>query len=80
LTNAKTQIAKTKLGHLINADANGAANIIKKVATQLGLCLAEVGRSSLALPQRIDLDRKLSKSYRKKALRSVSLDHVATSF
>ncbi|XWK91748.1 MAG: IS200/IS605 family accessory protein TnpB-related protein (plasmid) [Phormidium sp.] len=79
-TRIKRGLYRTKLGYLVNADANAAANIIKKVATQLDLCLAEVGRSSLALPQRIDLDRKLSKSYREKALRSVCLDHVTTSF
>ncbi|MFB2834381.1 RNA-guided endonuclease InsQ/TnpB family protein [Floridanema evergladense] len=79
-TRIKRGLYRTKLGYLINADCNGAANIIKKVATQLGLYLAEVGRSSLALPQRIDLDERLSRSYREKALRSVSSDHVATSF
>lgn len=79
-TRIKRGLYRTKLGCLVNADANAAANIIRKVATQLGICLAEVGRGSLALPQRIDLNRKLSRSYREKALRSVSLDHVATSF
>ena len=50
-------------GQLINADCNGAANIIKKVATQLGVSLDKVGRASLTVPQRYKLDR-LSKIYR----------------
>ncbi|MBO3462877.1 RNA-guided endonuclease TnpB family protein [Aetokthonos hydrillicola Thurmond2011] len=70
---------KSAKGFLINADCNGACNIIRKVATQLGVSLAEVGRGSLALPQRIDLFTRLSRSYRKSALRSVALAHVATS-
>ena len=36
---------------LINADANGAANILRKVAAQLSLDLAKVGREVLMLPQ-----------------------------
>ncbi|XWK91541.1 MAG: transposase [Phormidium sp.] len=67
----KRGLYRTKLGYLVNADANAAANIIRKVATQLGISPAEVGRASLAVPQRIDLFTKLSKSYRKKALISV---------
>jgi len=39
----------------INADCNGAANILRKVATILGLCLNGVGRGALAAPQRIKL-------------------------
>ena len=50
-------------GQLINADCNGAANILRKVATQLGINLAKVGRASLNVPQRYRLDI-LSKSYR----------------
>ncbi|XWK87435.1 MAG: hypothetical protein U7127_25080 [Phormidium sp.] len=63
----KRGLYRTKLGYLINADCNGAANIIAKVATQLGLCLAEVGRGSLTLPRRVDLRRDLSRSYRKRS-------------
>ncbi|MFK0732184.1 MAG: RNA-guided endonuclease InsQ/TnpB family protein [Gloeotrichia echinulata GP01] len=57
---------KSSDGALINADCNGSANIMRKVATQLGLNLAEVGRASLTVPQRIDLFKRLSKSYRKR--------------
>lgn len=53
-------------------------NIARKVATQLGLNLAEVGRGALTLPRRVDLFSDLTKSYRKQALLRVSLDHVAT--
>ncbi|OLT63560.1 transposase [Moorena bouillonii PNG] len=41
---------------LINSDCNGAANILRKVATQLDLSLAKVGRAALNLPQRYKLD------------------------
>lgn len=49
----------------INADCNGAANILRKVATQLGLNLTEVGRAVLTMPKRYDLD-SLSRSYRER--------------
>ncbi|KYC36608.1 transposase [Scytonema hofmannii PCC 7110] len=69
---------KTFLGFVINADCNGAANIMRKVATQLGLVLVKVGRAVLSLPHRYDLFRDLKNSFRN-SLRSASLDHVATS-
>jgi len=47
----------------INADCNGASNILKKVSTQLDLNLTKVSRAVLTLPQRYRLD-DLSKSYR----------------
>lgn len=62
----KRGLYKSRDGHLINADCNGSANILRKVATQLGLNLAEVGRASLTVPQRIDLFTRLHKSYRKR--------------
>ncbi|MDX2255463.1 MAG: transposase [Pseudanabaenaceae cyanobacterium bins.39] len=43
------------LNWYINADCNGAANILRKVATMLGLCLNGVGRGVLAAPQRVKL-------------------------
>ncbi|WP_162140412.1 MULTISPECIES: RNA-guided endonuclease InsQ/TnpB family protein [Fischerella] len=49
-----------------SADANGGANIMAKVATQLGFSLAEVGRAALTLPQRYDVFSDLSKAYREK--------------
>jgi putative transposase len=57
---------KAAQGCLINADCNGAANIIVKVATQLGINLAKVGRAALNLPKRYDLFNALSQSYRKR--------------
>jgi putative transposase len=39
----------------INADCNGAANILRKVATMLGLDLDGVGRGVLTAPLRITL-------------------------
>ncbi|MGK7915064.1 MAG: RNA-guided endonuclease TnpB family protein, partial [Prochloraceae cyanobacterium] len=56
---------KTVNGWLISADVNGAANILKKVAIQLKLSLAEVGRGILTVPKRYDLSC-LKKSYRKR--------------
>ncbi|MGJ5676439.1 MAG: RNA-guided endonuclease InsQ/TnpB family protein [Nostochopsis sp.] len=64
----KRGLYKSRDGHLINADCNGAANIMRKVATQLGLILAEVGRASLTVPQRFDLFTRVNKSYRKRCL------------
>ncbi|MDJ0516067.1 MAG: hypothetical protein QNJ74_07300 [Trichodesmium sp. MO_231.B1] len=52
---------------VINADANGAANILIKVATQLSLDLAKIGREVLMLPQRYKLDN-LTKKYRKQCV------------
>ncbi|NET82651.1 MAG: IS200/IS605 family element transposase accessory protein TnpB [Moorea sp. SIO1F2] len=60
----KRGMYKTSFGHLVNADCNGAANIARKVATQLGLDLTKVGRGSLTLPHRYDLFKSLSRSYR----------------
>lgn len=57
---------QTATGIRINSDCNGAANILRKVATQLGLNLAEVGRAVLNLPKRYDLFDALSRSYRKR--------------
>lgn len=56
---------QTKLGWLISADAHGAANILKKVAIQLKLSLAEVSKESLTVPKRYDLSI-MKKSYRKR--------------
>ncbi len=56
---------RTSSGKLINADCNGAANILRKVATRLGFDLTRVGRAVLTQPKRYGLDA-LSKSYRKR--------------
>ena len=66
---------KTAHGTLINADCNGAANILRKVATQLGLNLAEVSRAVLNLPKRYELFKSLSKAYRKRCVREASALH-----
>ncbi|NEO41280.1 MAG: IS200/IS605 family element transposase accessory protein TnpB [Moorea sp. SIOASIH] len=59
----KRGLYKTSKGKLINADCNGAANIIRKVTTQL-IDLAKVGRGVLTLPHRYDPFESLSRSYR----------------
>lgn len=62
----KRGLYRTAQGWIINADCNGAANIARKVAAQLGLNLVEVVRGALTLPRRVDLFKGLSKSYRKR--------------
>lgn len=49
----------------VNSDCNGAANIMRKVSTQLGLYLVEVVRGCLTVPKRYDLF-SLKRSYRRK--------------
>ena len=56
---------RTSSGKLINADCNGAANILRKVATRLGFNLTRVGRAVLTQPKRYGLDC-LVLSYRKR--------------
>jgi IS605 OrfB family transposase len=48
----KRGMYRTGTGKLINADLNGAANILRKVETQLGLCLVKVCRQVLTLATR----------------------------
>ena len=55
---------QTEEGAKINSDCNGAANILRKVSSQLKLSLVKVRRAVLSLPKRYDLTN-LSKSYRK---------------
>jgi IS605 OrfB family transposase len=57
---------KTAHDILINADCNGAANILKKVSAQLGVALAESVRAVLTLPKRYDVFDGLKKSYRQR--------------
>ncbi|NEN98006.1 MAG: IS200/IS605 family element transposase accessory protein TnpB [Moorea sp. SIO3I7] len=59
---------KTSSGCLVNADCNGAGNIARKVATQLGLDLTKVSRGSLTVPHRYDVFSSLKKSYRKRSV------------
>ncbi|MFP5269069.1 RNA-guided endonuclease InsQ/TnpB family protein [Coleofasciculus sp.] len=49
----KRGMFKTAAGHIINADGNGAANILRKVEIQLGLDLAKVCRALLTAPSRL---------------------------
>lgn len=69
---------KTNSGLWINADCNGSLNIIRKVATQLGLDLTKVGRGALTVPHRYNVVTGLSKSYlnNKKPERCTSEDCV----
>ncbi|AOX00464.1 transposase [Moorena producens PAL-8-15-08-1] len=57
---------KTSKGQLVNADCNGAANIARKVARQLGLDLTKLSREALTLPHRYSLFNSLKKTYRKR--------------
>ena len=73
----KRGLYRSSKGDLINADCNGACNILRKVVTQLGFPLAEVSRADLNLPQRYRLN-SLSRSYRE-ASRSAVLTREVTS-
>ncbi len=44
---------RSKDGSKINADCNGAANILRKVAATLGLCLEGVSRGALISPLKV---------------------------
>jgi putative transposase len=57
---------QTADGTRINSDCNGAANILRKVAKQLGICLAKIGKGALNLPKRYDIFKGLKTSYRKR--------------
>lgn len=62
----KRGLYKTSQGDLINADCNGAANILRKVSTSLGLDLSRVCKGSLTAPKRYGLD-SLTRSYRRRS-------------
>lgn len=51
----KRGMYRTAIGKMINADLNGAANILRKVETQLGLCLVKVCRRVLTLATRFKI-------------------------
>lgn len=53
----KRGLYKSSNGIIVNADCNGAANIIRKVSTQLNINLARVCRAVLILPRRINVFR-----------------------
>ncbi len=79
----KRGLYKTQNGFLINADLNGAANIIRKanqnVSTQTSFNLSEVCREVLSLPHLYDIFDDLKKSYRKQASKSAVLTRFLTS-
>ena len=60
----KRGLYRSAKGILINADLNGAGSILRKVATQLGISLAKVGKAALTLPKRYHL-HLMRRSYRK---------------
>ena len=60
----KRGLYRSEAGYLINADLNGAGSILRKVAVQLGISLAEAGKAALTLPKRYHL-HSLRRSYRK---------------
>ena len=51
----KRGLYKTNSGFLVNADCNGSANIIRKVAITLGLNLSEISRGCLSQPKKVRL-------------------------
>jgi len=54
-TRVKRGLYKTASGFLVNADCNGSANIIRKVAIKLGLNLSEISRGCLSQPKKVRL-------------------------
>lgn len=60
----KRGLYRSAKGIVINADLNGAGSILRKVAIQLGISLAEVGKAALTLPKRYHL-HLMRRSYRK---------------
>lgn len=50
-----TKLYRTARGWIINADCNGAANILKKVASILDLDLSEITRGAVTRPTRLNL-------------------------
>ncbi len=65
---------RTGKGLLVNADLNGAANILRKVETQLDLCLAKVCRQVLTLATRF----RIWETKAKKRSGTALAYHVAT--
>ncbi len=51
----KRGLYRTALNWYLNADCNGASNILRKVSGMLGLALSRLSRVSLTAPQRIQL-------------------------
>jgi putative transposase len=51
----KRGLYQTALGYKLNADCNGASNIIQKVAVKLGLDLSGISRVSLSAPLKVRL-------------------------
>lgn len=64
----KRGMYRTGTGKFINADLNGAANILKKVETQLGLCLVKVCRQVLTLATRFRIWETKTKKLQEVAL------------
>lgn len=64
----KRGMYRTGTGKLINADLNGAANIMRKVETQLGLCLVKVCRQVLTLATRFPIWKTKTEKRRDVAL------------
>ncbi|MEH2009252.1 MAG: hypothetical protein V7K81_29885, partial [Nostoc sp.] len=68
LHRVKRGMYRTCQGFLINADFNGAANIFRKVETQLGLNLVKVCRQVLTLATRFPIWETKTKKRREAAL------------
>jgi putative transposase len=62
---------QTKNNLRVNADCNGAANILRKVMTRQGFCLDGVTRAALTLPRRIYLFPREKVNTSNKYMRSI---------
>ncbi len=64
----KRGMYRTGTGKLINADLNGAANIMRKVETQLDLCLVKFCRALLTVSTRFRIWETKTKTRKETAL------------
>lgn len=62
----KRGLYKTACKEIVSADANGAANVLRKVSTRLGINLGGVCRGTLTAPKRDDVFAHLNRSYRRR--------------
>ncbi|MGK7875199.1 MAG: IS200/IS605 family accessory protein TnpB-related protein [Xenococcaceae cyanobacterium] len=76
----KRGLYRSNSGQLINADCNGAANILRKVTIQLGLTLAEVGKAALTLPRRYNIFKNLRILYRRRSEMRLVFDALRVDF
>jgi putative transposase len=68
----KRGLFRTEMNQYINADCNGAANILRKVATTLGIDLSGVSMGALTRPIRIRFWMPVQRKSEEASLQSAS--------